>query len=53
MTKIIWLKPNKAHNSAVLILPPFEANVLKYDYLPFTFYPYNKITKKTIDKTKQ
>ena len=30
-----------------------EANVLKGDQFPFTFYPYNKIMIKTTDQTKQ
>ena len=29
MTRMIWIKPNKAYTSSVLILPSFEANVLK------------------------
>ena len=35
-----------------LLYHNLEANVLKCDKFPFTFYPYNKIMMKTTDKTK-
>ena len=36
-----------------LLYHHLEANVLKGDQFPFTFYPYNKIMLKTTDQTKQ
>ena len=50
-TWLKWLSKTdyKAHKSTrILILPSFEANVLKDD----SFNPYNKITIKTTDKTR-
>ena len=36
-----------------LLYHHLEANVLKGDQFPFTFYPYNEIMIKTTDQTKQ
>ena len=49
---MIWIKLNKAY-TVYLLYHLLEANVLKGDQFPFTFYPYNKIMIKTTDQTKQ
>ena len=64
---MIWIKLNKAYTSnnkfcenatdghpwVYFLYHHLEANVLKGDQFPFTFYPYNKIKMKTTDQTKQ